>query len=424
MRDGHTSLPYHCIECWSGTYFRPGALWEVGLHLTVPHLTGMCQELEKHITDMLLLESDHDCCADSPTQCENHNAIDGTDAGTEGGSWLEEDPNQADGELGAAGQEIPEYSDSHPVWDDDLAGSVHGRGTVPTMDAFRNPFVRIIHVNGVHHLPLVTCLCRGSDHIPADLMYHGLVPTTFTQFRTLATSEVLDHIRHSNLDLKASTWQYHRLLRRQTQPLPVQGNINLYKELRRLSREWRWMKKLKWAGYGHGTFLGDGTTDISPEGETLPANYGTDGTAGRYADGTETGPNVALQNNVDSVQSMNPPVYLGDPLKPRAGSLANFCAACPQVGVNLCTDWENDPNQWVYTRFVVLDGNFKADHVRQKADDNDDIWLSNGGGIFANQVEYQEFIRTARQRHSVRCVCPRSGSLDYVPLTVGPECTM
>jgi hypothetical protein len=396
MRDSHNSLPYHRIECWTGTSFRPGALWEVGLHLGVPHLTGMCESLKTDIHNLLLLESDHDRSGQIPMQPSNPSAIHGTHSGTdygiENGPWFDLDANQEDEDDGLAEHDMP---DMDPTWDDDLAGSLHGPSTIPRMDAFKNPFVRIIHVNGVHHLPLVTCACRGSEEIPADLMFHGLVPTTFSQFRTLATSEVLDHIRHANLDLKASSWQYHRLLRRQTQPLPVQGNINLYKELRRLSREWRWMKKLKWAGYGHGVFLSEDGTDCPPDRMS--------GTSSMTDTGVRTaGPNPAVQERTESGQGPNGPIELGDPLRPRAGSLANFCAACPQVGVNLCPDWQNDPNQWVYTRFVVLDGNFKADHVRQKADDRDDIWLSNGGGMFANQEKYHEFIRTARQRRSVR----------------------
>lgn len=393
MRESHNALPYHRIECWSGTCFRPGALWEVGLHLTVPHMGNMCDELKVHKQNVIALEVDHD-------RGTNGGTSDGTDGGTDGGTYFNPDADREDGDLDdddLAGEEIPAYSDSDPAWYDDLAGSLHGPSTIPRMDAFRNPFVRVIHVNGVHHLPLITCACQGQEQIPADLVFVGLVPTTFSQFRTLATSEVLDHMRYSNLDLKSSSWQYHRLLRRQTQPLPVHGNMNLYKELRRLSREWRWMKKLKWAGYGHGSFLSESGKD----------HLSDIGTAGSHVDPAVPGQIATTQENAVIGRTSNGAIYLGDPLNPTAGSLANFCPACPQVGVNLCPDWENDPNQWVYTRFVVLDGNFKADHVRQKADDNDDIWLSNGGGMYAKQEDYQAFIRTARQRRSVCNFVPR-----------------
>jgi hypothetical protein len=394
-------------------------------------MTSRCQALDKHISDIQLLEADHDRIETPPeTGC----SMNGTENDGNGGTrfatavHMEADGDDGDDDLGEeAAQEIPPYSDVDPGWDDDLAGSVHGASTVPTMDAFKNPFVRIIHVNGVHHLPLVTCSCQGIDQIPGDLMFHGLVPTTFSQYRTLATADVLDHIRYANLDLKASAWQYHRLLRRQTQPLPVEGNINLYKEIRRLSREWRWMKKLKWAGYGHGTFLSPEGLLLRPQGMTEPSTTvpgGTEhGREGRIAHPLVPGPSNPGRESADYVQASQPPVDLGDPLKPESGTLANFCAACPQVGVNLCPDWEQDPNQWVYTRFVVLDGNFKADHVRQKADDDDDIWLSNGGGMFAKQEDYHEFIRTAKQRRSVRLARPARLPSTYPGFSMHPAKT-
>lgn len=258
MRESHMSLPWHRIECWIGTCFRPAALWEVGVHLSIPHLGQMCPDLLLHIDNTLKLEFDHDQSEDCGPR---HGAGSGTDdPGTRPAtdkSAMEADQynvdNLSDDE--AAGQEIPDIADYDINEDDDLAGSLYGPGAVPQMDAFKNRFVRVVHLNGIHHLPLISCSCRGEKQVLADLMFSGLLPTTFTQISTLFTIHVLDHIRYSNLDLKASSWQYHRLLRRLTQPLPVHGNMNLYKELRRLSREWRWMKKLKWAGYGHGSFM-------------------------------------------------------------------------------------------------------------------------------------------------------------------------
>jgi hypothetical protein len=42
---------------------------------------------------------------------------------------------------------------------------------------------------------------------------------------------------------------------------------------------------------------------------------------------------------------------------------------------------------------VVADGNFKADHVKQKK--NNDVWLFDGGGMVPNQQEYSNFLKTA-----------------------------
>src|SRR5277367_4615655 len=57
-------------------------------------------------------------------------------------------------------------------------------------------------------------------------------------------------------------------------------------------------------------------------------------------------------------------------------------------------------HRWVYQRFFVADGNFKADHVRQKHPEAD-VWLSEGGGMMTKQCEYDEFLRKAIDRRTV-----------------------
>ena len=64
---------------------------------------------------------------------------------------------------------------------------------------------------------------------------------------------------------------------------------------------------------------------------------------------------------------------------------------------------------WIYQRSFVADGNFKADHIRQK-DTGDDIWLSEGGGMTAKRADYEEFLRTAINRLTV--------SLNDIPLAI------
>jgi hypothetical protein len=54
-------------------------------------------------------------------------------------------------------------------------------------------------------------------------------------------------------------------------------------------------------------------------------------------------------------------------------------------------------SRWVYKRFFVADGNFKADHVRQKNTDAD-IWLSEGGGMMSKRSDYEEFLKSAIER--------------------------
>ena len=56
-------------------------------------------------------------------------------------------------------------------------------------------------------------------------------------------------------------------------------------------------------------------------------------------------------------------------------------------------------NRWVYRRFFVADGNFKADHVRQRF--TSDLWLSEGTGMISKWEDYQEFLHTAVERLTV-----------------------
>lgn len=155
----------------------------------------------------------------------------------------------------------------------------------PRADSLNNTYVRVVHVNGIHHMALVVCTCRGQENAHCDLMAERLVPTSFTRYRTVFTHAVLDDFRIANLECKASAYQYFQKLRRLTAPMAPDSVPNLYPELRRMSRLWRWMKKLKWAGFAY---------------RDVPTTEAT------------------------------------------GGELANFCPACPQPGINLPDDWAED----------------------------------------------------------------------------------
>ena len=226
----------------------------------------------------------------------------------------------------------------------DQAGSDSAMPTAPSCDALSNQYIRVVHTNGIHHIALVSCTCRGHD-ITTDLIYAGWVPTSFIRVRTIFTAAVLDHFRYCNLEMRSSAYQFFQMLRRITNSLSPTKVVNLYHELRRLSRLWRWTKKLRWAGFAQ---------------------------------------------------------QVGQPLTPKPGELGNFCPACPQVGVNIPDTWKDDPNRWVFRRVLTADGNFKADHVRQKSP-ADDIWLSDGLGMTTRNSDYKEFLKTAVECQTVSC---------------------
>jgi hypothetical protein len=48
----------------------------------------------------------------------------------------------------------------------------------------------------------------------------------------------------------------------------------------------------------------------------------------------------------------------------------------------------------------VADGNFKADHVRQKKEAGD-VWLSEGSGMIPTRDDYLSFLATAIEKLTV-----------------------
>ena len=150
-------------------------------------------------------------------------------------------------------------------------------------------YVRVVHTNGIHNIAMIICECRGHDTLASDLLAARLLPTSFKRIRTLFTVQLLDLFRLCNLELKASVYQFHHLLQRLTCPMAPSEVVNLYREFRRMSRVWRWMKRLKWAGHRK------------------------DDQAGRTT-----------------------------------GQLAIFCPACPQPGINISEDWMSDSARQVF----------------------------------------------------------------------------
>ena len=167
--------------------------------------------------------------------------------------------------------------------------SDENHGETPKADGLDNPYVSVVHSNGIHHMAMVYRSCCGKETTNADIMATGLFPTSFRCYQTVFTHAVPDDYCLSNLECKALAYQYFQKLRHQTSPMAPDTVPNLYHELQRTSWLWRWMKKLKWAGIAH-------RSDTSIE--TQP------------------------------------------------GELANFCPACLQAGINLPDNWSTDPNRY------------------------------------------------------------------------------
>ena len=323
IRRRHTDCPTHRIEVWNGSFFRPAELWEAGLYVVVRHHTDrdVCPALDFQINtlDVFQVQKDDDeekqlqkgVFVSNKSQMENPLTAEkepmddrlemDIDNDDEFASRLDDmyrrshDGNQMAGKPTMESnddtsndiEEMPPLPQNYIPTIITTAISSQNPDT-PRYDALNNPYIRIIHTNGIHHIGVVYCSCRGMDTTHADMMAAGFVPTSFTRYKTFFTHAVLDDFRLSNLECKASAYQYFQKLRRLTSPMSPESVPNLYHELRRMSRLWRWMKKLKWAGMAHRP---DFTIDPEP------------------------------------------------------GELANFCPACPQPGINIPENWHLEPER-------------------------------------------------------------------------------
>jgi hypothetical protein len=91
------------------------------------------------------------------------------------------------------------------------------------------------------------------------------------------------------------------------------------------------------------------------------------------------------------------------------GSIAIFCPACPQPGLNLPDDWKEKYSSYVYIlkhvtsttlthcrneliRTFIMDGNFSAEHMRYRTTEKD-VALSPGMAFMANPELYKSHLR-------------------------------
>jgi CxC2 like cysteine cluster associated with KDZ transposases len=386
MRTSHRSNPLHRIQQWNGKYFRPADLWEVGSYLLVQHHIGdpICNTLQRWCD---MLESAEEIKDETEQDLlSQHRQVPVPMPVPDIQSRPETDPYDMEPCQGSIDEDDEDNNDDMFEEEDDLEVEGNPYLTTSMADANAGPgpsdnvggiagvdpnlasvtlrsYIRVVHTNGLHNIAMVSCQCHGEDVFPLDLFAAQLLPASLKKIKTLFTAQLLDSFRLCNLELKASAYQFYQLLRRLTQPMAPAEVPNLYREFRRMSRIWRWMKKLKWAGYA----------------------------------------------------SVNNPVA---DVKP--GELAIYCPACPQAGINIPDNWKDDParyeiifprvielnifNRWVYKRIFVADGNFKADHVRQK-DEVGDVWLSEGSGMIPSRHEYLSFLAKAIERLTVSRFC-------------------
>jgi CxC2 like cysteine cluster associated with KDZ transposases len=337
IRSYHKENPFHKIEQWNGKYFRPAELWEVGTYLLIRHHFGnaLCDNLLSQERFLEMLEGRKDDAeqeslkmtkAPEPSTAEETSSSSAFNWAThnQANDAFEDDVDMADPDKGVEdvsdeeffryveelrdkaiddsgddgnaqdGGEIDDDVDEEEADEQNpnkyLPMEINAEYNIGSAQRVVGTYVRVVHSNGIHNIAMISCECRGHDVLPSDLVAARLLPASFERIRTLFSAQLLDFFRLCNLELKATAYQFYHLLQRLTNPMAPAEVDNLYREFRRMSRIWRWMKRLKWAGYGNGD---------KKVGESTP------------------------------------------------GELTVFCPACPQPSINIPDNWKEDPARYV-----------------------------------------------------------------------------
>ena len=158
-------------------------------------------------------------------------------------------------------------------------------------DELQCPILTVVDTTGIHEIRTRVCRCHPPTINPLykQLIDMGLYPSSTERPRTVFTFRVLHHFDLTNLEGKTSAWHYYSTLRRLSSNVFPEAFADRYRELMRALRQWRDLTNRRRAGLPF---------DRNPE--------------------------------------LN------------AGSLALFCPACPQPGVNLPANWKDDTEQYVH----------------------------------------------------------------------------
>ncbi|KAI6153823.1 hypothetical protein BKA82DRAFT_4011935 [Pisolithus tinctorius] len=144
------------------------------------------------------------------------------------------------------------------------------------------------------------------------------------------SERILDDFVRDNLECGTTGMNYYSKLRRITSAVFPHLVPDRYRELLRVAWQWRLLKLMKWSGILE-------CTDTHKQGD-----------------------------------------------------LALFCATCPQPGINV--DPTEDLNHWKYARTLVMDGNFKAEHMHDRRP-ADQVRMMDGRGYMVSDSEYQAYLQ-------------------------------
>ncbi|KAG1800082.1 hypothetical protein EV424DRAFT_1474860 [Suillus variegatus] len=195
----------------------------------------------------------------------------------------------------------------------------------------------IVDKSGIHSLMIRYCKCPNACTPDKQLFAMGMFPASFSRPKSAFTFSVLDGFLLDNLECGTSAMNYYSKLRKQTSSIFPHLAPDRYRELMRVGRQWCQLKLLKWNRFAH------------------------------------------------------------EKRQPASGELALFCPACPQPGINASQPDQRDKNdpEWLYARSLVMDGNFKAEHLHPTRLE-DEVWLTDGMCFMVTRDKYKAHLTNAK----------------------------
>jgi CxC2 like cysteine cluster associated with KDZ transposases len=163
----HHLHPFHRVDHWTGTFFEPSWLWKVGICLDLGHRGAQCPGYQHPRSQFGEYENDFG------------NAGEDEEEEPEGVGWAN------------PGRPSPAEANGLKV-------------------------VTIVHINGIHHLPIRPCVCLNSPAEDIQMLRMRLYPSTYKNIRTLFTFALLDDYLLENLECQTSGLHYFQKLRRMT----------------------------------------------------------------------------------------------------------------------------------------------------------------------------------------------------------------
>ncbi|KAK0493247.1 hypothetical protein EDD18DRAFT_1356665 [Armillaria luteobubalina] len=230
------------------------------------------------------------------------------------------------------------FFDKVPLWNLGMhyqVGHLIGEACPHPHPTFGNHFT-IIDTNGIHDVALNFCSCMRECPLAAQLQCAWLFPATGIEPRTAVTMVVLEQIQMLTFMGKISAYEYYYSLAWLTDNTNTKTPSDNYDAFVRIVYEWSFIWQLKQAGIG---------------------------------------------NDPGGWKSAKP------------ASCAVECLACPWLGMNIPLIIDpSDPDTWVYTLYLGIDGNFCLERFDVSSEEKDP-GLGKGLAYFVDPTVFHKHLQ-------------------------------